>query len=135
MKIPLHFYLAFNNPDGSVSVMKDFGYQVLNVKSRSDIAECLRQFILREKEAGLNALAKIHPDRQLILDNADVKIGADGILDAGAAAPTQAVISQPTSTMPSQQNSESNYIPVLIGCIVTAGIFVSAAIIATKAKN
>jgi hypothetical protein len=134
MKIPLYCYLAFNNPEGSVSVIKDFGYEILNTKSRSDIAECLRQFILREKEAGLNALARIHPDRQLILDNPDVTVGANGTSEPDIPASSQAVISQPANPMPSPK-SETNYIPVLIGCILTAGMFVSAAMIATKAKN
>jgi hypothetical protein len=128
MKIPLYSYLAFNNPEGSVAVMKDFNYQVLNVRSRSDIGECLRQFILAEKEAGLNALAKIHPDRQLIIDNTERSMSADGTIETVTTTQQQAVASQQAVAVPAK--SEVNYMPLLIGSIIAGSIFLGAAIIA-----
>jgi hypothetical protein len=134
LKIPIYSYLAFNNPEGSVSVIKSFGYDVLNVKSRSDVSEVLRQFIVREKEKGLNALAKIHPDRQLILDNPDESksIGADGTSDIAANVPTATISTAPVSSPAAK--SESSYMPLLIGCLIASSMFISAAIIAIK-KN
>jgi hypothetical protein len=133
-KIPLYCYLAYNNPEGCVAVIKDFGYHVLNVKSRSDVAEIIRQFISREKEDGLKALAKVHPDRQLILDNAgtpETKLGADGTSDIETIANTG--VSSPSVT-PSVK-SDTSYTPLLIGCcLVASSLFLSAAIIAAK-KN
>jgi len=135
LKIPIYSYLAFNNPEGSVAVIKSFGYDVLNVKSRSDVSEVLRQFIVKEKEKGLNALAKIHPDRQLILDNPDENksMGADGTND-DMTANTPAAISTITPVSSPVAKSESSYMPLLIGCLIASSMFLSAAIIATR-KN
>jgi len=129
-KIPLHLYIAFNNPNGAISVMKDFGYDI-HARNKEGLASTIAQFIHREGEQGLEAIATIHPDRELILSTADAKMGADGFINSDTKSATS---NEQRATGNGQQptNALQNYTPL----IVIGGIFTTAflvlAIVAKK---
>lgn len=127
-QIPLYYYIAFNNPDGAKSVIESFGYEVYNVKNRSDLAQCVKQLVQERGEDAITALAKVHPDRDLILQSQDsVKtLSADGdpvkLLDAPVV---------PAATQPIIKSS-NDYTPVLLAGMFLSAIIVTAAIIVKK---
>lgn len=120
-QIPLYYYIAFNNPDGAKAAIESFGYQVLNVKDRTDLAECVKQLIQFKGNQALDALAKVHPDRDLIMDSVETKtVGADGS--------QQAASLQPAASF-SDQLAMINQRPVDHTPILIAGMFLSALVI------
>ena len=128
-KIPLYYYIAFNNPDGAKSVIESFGYEIYNVRDRNDLAQCVKQLIQERGEDALAALAKVHPDRDLILSEADTPkaLSANGdtkLLDAPAATP--ALAQQPST------NHTSDYTPVLLAGMFLSALVITAAIIVKK---
>ena len=126
-KIPLYYYLAFNNPEGAVSVMEKFGYNV-HARNKTQLATTIAEFITREKEDGLHALAAIHPDRELILATAGKKMGADGELETEISQK----ISEPSAPFALPNNLlQSNYTPLVLGGIFSLAI-VTLAIVAKK---
>jgi hypothetical protein len=80
----LYSYIAFNNPHAAKAICHKFGYRVANVKSKDDLAECLRSLVATEGEPALKALLENHPDKDIILEvygspKIDQFLGADGM--------------------------------------------------------
>jgi len=69
-RIPLYQYVAINNPSGGGDVIEHF--DLPRPKTREGIARGLRHVMINFKEEGLKEIAKVHPDRSLILDTQDV---------------------------------------------------------------
>lgn len=130
-KIPLYYYIAFNNPDGAKAVIESFGYEIYGVKDRNDLAICVKQLIEQKGEEGVVALAKVHPDRELILETADTKtLGADGF-NSEQVIPA-AVVTQPVIQSPAPTTTTHDYTPILIAGMFLFGLVVTAAIIVKK---
>ena len=109
-------YLANVSPEDSMQVMKNFGYTV-RARSTGDIAQALRAFANKEGEDGLNALAKIHPDRELILGSVR-GLNFTGDTDPGYQATS--LVDKPTAL--AQQPTADSHINH-ISQIVIAGLF------------
>lgn len=69
-KIPLFVYVAQNNPRGAKEVLRKFGLP--NPEKPSDLMRGLRYIMATKGEDGFIEIAKVHPDRHLILDTQDV---------------------------------------------------------------
>lgn len=71
MQITLYEYLAYSSPQQKQAVIdaiEGFGY-ITQLRNEEDLIDCMAQFVDREGQKGLMALAHVHPDRQLILDS------------------------------------------------------------------
>lgn len=69
-RIPLHIYVATNNPKGAARVITSFGFN-----APQNIDECikgLQHIMITQGEAGFVEIAKQHPDRKLILDAEEI---------------------------------------------------------------
>lgn len=64
-KITLCDYLANKVPNECVEVLMDSGYQFEKPRSKSELADLLKQYVSRDKEKALKKLAEIHPDKEL----------------------------------------------------------------------
>ncbi len=65
-KIPLYIYVATNNPSGAAAIINRFN--LMPPKNDHDLIRGLRHVMLTKGEEGFREIAKIHPDKQLILD-------------------------------------------------------------------
>lgn len=80
-RIPLYLYVAHNNPQGAASVINHF--KLMPPKDGYDLIRGLRHVMITEGEEGFREIAKVHPDRNLILDSEEVEVvekksGCDG---------------------------------------------------------
>lgn len=132
-KIPLSSYIAWNNPAGAKSAIESFGYDVLNVRNQNDLADCVRQFINQNGEAAIAALAKVHPDRDLILDHAESSslLGADGFREPETKSNQLAATNdQPAIT--TTEKKQSDHTPIIIAGMFFSAMLLAAAIIEKK---
>jgi len=79
----LYSYIAFNNPHAAKAICHKFGYRVANIKSKDDLAECLRSLVSQEGEPALKEILENHPDKEIILEvygnnKPDHFLGVDG---------------------------------------------------------
>lgn len=82
--IPLYVYVAHNNPVGAAEVINYFGLKP--PRNEFDLIRGLRHVMVTFGEDGFRQIAKVHPDRNLILDSEetglteveDIKLGCDG---------------------------------------------------------
>lgn len=65
-RIPLYVYVAMNNPKGAASVITNFG--LMPPRNQYDVVRGLRHVMMTKGEDGFREIAKVHPDRQLIMD-------------------------------------------------------------------
>lgn len=80
-RIPLYVYVAHNNPEGAASVINHF--KLMPPRDGYDLIRGLRHVMITEGEEGFRQIAKVHPDRNLILDAEDTEViekksGCDG---------------------------------------------------------
>lgn len=61
-------YIAECDPQGAMNVINNFGYNVQGVESTEDLAGVLYDLVDQEGEDAVVALARIHPDRELIME-------------------------------------------------------------------
>lgn len=61
-------YIAASDPQGAMNVINNFGYNVGGVNSTEDLADMLYELVNQEGEEAVVALAKIHPDREVIVE-------------------------------------------------------------------
>jgi hypothetical protein len=66
-RIPLYAYVAANNPYGGADVLRKF--RVQHEASKSGIARGLRYAMVTFGEDAFREIAKVHPDKELILDS------------------------------------------------------------------
>lgn len=57
--------IAKRNPQGAVSVISSFGYQILD---RSNLGQSLNELVANEGEPALIKVMEIHPDKEIILE-------------------------------------------------------------------
>lgn len=69
----IYKYVAHANPHGAKAICQKFGYRVANVKTKDDLAECLRELVATEGEAALKEVVENHPDKEIILEVCDSK--------------------------------------------------------------
>lgn len=79
----LYTYVANCNPHAAKAICHKFGYRVANVKSKDDLAECLRSLVAEEGESALKEVIDNHPDKEIILElygtpKGDQFFGLDG---------------------------------------------------------
>lgn len=79
----LYKYVAHANPQGAKAICHKFGYRVANVKTKDDLAECLRELVATEGEQALKEVLENHPDKEIILElyenkKVDSFLNADG---------------------------------------------------------
>jgi hypothetical protein len=78
--LTLYDYLGWGSTETKkavIDIIEGFGYKT-NLHCEENLVECIKQFVRREGEKGLMALSVVHPDRDLILQGASAKMGADG---------------------------------------------------------
>lgn len=64
-------YVADNDPNGAVSIINHFGYEVTD---RRDLGQSLRELVSQIGEPALKKVMEYHPDREIILElNVDDK--------------------------------------------------------------
>jgi len=88
-RIPLYVYVAHNNPQGAASVINHF--KLMPPKDGYDLIRGLRHVMITEGEEGFRQIAKVHPDRNLILDAEEQEVvvvdekksGCDGNTSCG----------------------------------------------------
>lgn len=128
-RIPLSSYIAWNNPAGAKAVIESFGYQVHNVRGQDDLSQCVNQFVNREGEKGLRALAKVHPDRDLILETEKL-MGADGFSEEATVKTPVTII--PEQAQPATTKTQTDYTPIIIASMFFTALFTTAAIFIKK---
>lgn len=125
-------YLALVVPEQSMDVIQSFGYTIYNVNDADDLADRIDEFIDAEGPPALDALAAIHPDKDLILaatqdKSKGKKMGADG--SSTTAFPPAADL---VRAMQPASRQERDYTPLLITGLLASAIFLSAAIIVKR---
>lgn len=121
--ITIYDYLAWSKDQtkaAAVEVIENHGYTP-TITCEEDLADCLKKFVSDEGEQGLMELARIHPDRQLILDSVR-SMGANGT-DEMPALPAPRAQAAPAVD---QQNNQSLIVFLTLGCVT----LLSAVIIA-----
>jgi hypothetical protein len=68
-KIPITKYLVINAPEESAKLCNDYG---LDPKTIQQLYGCMNDLLKQGGDEALREFALIHPDRELILMNADV---------------------------------------------------------------
>lgn len=66
MAITLYDYLASQNPKEAYQVMIDSGLDISYPRSATQLANMLKRFVRKGGDEAIEALAKIHPDKDLI---------------------------------------------------------------------
>jgi hypothetical protein len=61
----IYEYIARSNPQGARMVIQQFGYRITDNRKMGDN---LRMLVAQEGEPALREIAKLHPDRDLILE-------------------------------------------------------------------
>lgn len=61
-------YIADQDPQGAMDVINNFGYSVDGVNCVEDLASCLHDLVDSEGEEAVIALARLHPDKDLIIE-------------------------------------------------------------------
>ena len=61
----IYEYIARSNPQGARMVIQEFGYRITDNKKMGDN---LRMLVAQEGEPALREIAKLHPDKDLILE-------------------------------------------------------------------
>lgn len=61
----IYEYIARSNPRGARMVIQEFGYRITDNKKMGDN---LRMLVAQEGEPALREIAKLHPDKDLILE-------------------------------------------------------------------
>lgn len=127
-KITLYEYLAYSDPDTQQAVMdliRSKGY-VINPRNDAELANNIVSFVGYEGDTGLEELAMLHPDRELILRTASKKVSADGLTTTTPAATPTMVRDMPASGHPTRQSDNSIIAstPIIAGLmgIVVLGI-------------
>ncbi len=64
----LYEYIALNDPQAAQEILRHFGYDIINVETATDLAQCLNDLVAHEGDAALTEIAAIHPDKDLILE-------------------------------------------------------------------
>jgi len=96
----IYEYIARSNPQGARMVIQQFGYRITDNRKMGDN---LRMLVAQEGEPALREIAKLHPDRDLILEvfnepkeekpcsckDKDNFIGADATLSSAVLANNQ----------------------------------------------
>lgn len=125
-EITLYDYLAYSDQDTQQAVMdiiRSKGYQI-NPNNSADLANVITTFVGYEGDKGVEALAMVHPDRELILRTAG-KRGADGSTQPQTAN-MQAVHGNnpPPATSQLPMTNHTNNTPIIAGLmgLVVLGI-------------
>ena len=138
----IYEYIARSNPRGARMVIQEFGYRITDNKKMGDN---LRMLVAQEGEPALREIAKLHPDKDLILEvfngnkeeNKEVKpcgcsdksekrenfLGADATLSSAVLANNQ------------QQNNASDSTKLAMqtnAMIIGATIIIAVALIVNK---
>lgn len=72
----IYEYIALNDPQGAQRILQQFGYQVMNVETATDLGQCLSDLVAQEGDEALTEIAAIHPDKELILEKFSGKPGS-----------------------------------------------------------
>ena len=78
----MYEYVAMSNPREAKSLIESFGYRVTNPRT---MGSNLRMLVAQEGEDALKAIAKMHPDKELILEACGMNkqesfMGVDGLM-------------------------------------------------------
>lgn len=129
-KITLYDYLANDEPTArkAKAVMEGFGYKV-DFWDEAGFVVCLKQFVQQQRGKGLEALAMIHPDRDLILATQETTMNFDGFSDTTPVVKetTPSIIPQPATDTP-----HKDYTPIILVGILASAFFLSVAVISKK---
>lgn len=116
-------YISSVDPAMVAAIIQGYGYQITNVQTSQDLADCARQLVNAEGEGALKKLVAAHPDREILLSyfgdqsysNAD---GAAGLIAASASC------GEPTKKSPIDNNSN-----LMLVFLMGATLLITAAII------
>lgn len=80
----IYEYIANNDPQAAEQILRQFGYQSMNVQTAEDLGQCLSDLVAQEGDAALTEIASIHPDKDLILEKfGDKKASSKSSGDCG----------------------------------------------------
>jgi hypothetical protein len=65
----IYDYLANSNTDGCLAIIYKYGYGNSDLNSKDDVAHVCKVMVASEGENALRDLIKIHPDRDLIIED------------------------------------------------------------------
>lgn len=127
----IYEYIAQSDPMGSKRLIESFGYRVTNPRT---MGANLRMLVAQEGEDALKEIAKMHPDKELILEvcnegqKKDTYFGADGglqtIINGQNSANKMAQDSNDTTKLAYQTNA----------MMIVVALLVSVAVIVHKQK-
>jgi len=134
-KITIFQYIANHVPSAiqAKKIIEDHGYRV-DFRDEPGFVLCMHQFINEEQKRGngekaMLALAKAHPDRELILESAEtVKMNFDGFADSILNSQNK---EKPVVIVPpvQQEFSKQDHTPLLMIGLLASALFLSVAII------
>jgi len=136
----LYSYLASANPHAAKAICHKFGYRVANVKSKDDLAECLRSLVAEEGEPALKEVLENHPDKEIILEafasnRVDQFLGVDGTGSRNTSTSCSCSKNCDCKTRENYMNADASQTRLASQTnviIVAAALFLAVAIISTK---
>lgn len=61
-------YIAESNPYFAKGICQKYGYQTTNIRSKSDLGQCLKLLVQKHGEGAFQDIMQSHPDKDLILE-------------------------------------------------------------------
>lgn len=134
----IYDYLANSNTDGCLAIIYKYGYGNSDLNSTDDVAHVCKVMVASEGESALKDLIKIHPDRDLIIEdftsnssNNIFQSKMDGCKCGGACSGNKNNISTSNTNSDMQQGS-SNIVNQTNTFILIGAALVAIAIITAK---
>jgi hypothetical protein len=124
----MYEYVAMSNPRGAKSLIESFGYRVTNPRT---MGANLRMLVAQEGEDALKEIAKMHPDKELIMEVCGGR-GRDGFMGLDG------ILSEEQSVRKSQSQNESNESTKLAyqtnAMMLVVAVIIASAIIVNQKK-
>ncbi len=64
----IYTYIAASNPYQAKSILHKYGYSAQNVRTESDLGQCLKKLVAYEGEDAMNDVLDSHPDKGIIIE-------------------------------------------------------------------
>ena len=64
----IYTYIAASNPYQAKAILHKYGYKMQNVRTESDLGQCLKKLVAYEGEDALQDILESHPDRGILVE-------------------------------------------------------------------
>ena len=64
----IYTYIAASNPYQAKSILHKYGYSAQNVRTESDLGQCLKKLVAYEGEDAFHDVLESHPDKGVIIE-------------------------------------------------------------------